>query len=109
MRQVEGQKHTYILVHVLVGVDSVLLQIDLTLFIVVRCFTVEILSYAGCLKLRKRLKHLDENVYSMPILNVTIDPPKKTEKYIADDEAMLFINSPIVDNDRDCERPTVCC
>ena len=34
-------------------------------------------------------------------------------KYIADDEAVrsnikYLINSPILDNDRDCERPTVC-
>ena len=46
-----------------------------------------------------RPKHLDGNVYSCPKYTVTIDPPKNTEKYIKNDEAVwsnikLFANTP---------------
>ena len=36
----------------------------------------------------ERKKHLDRNVCSCPSNIVTINPPKDTEKYIADDEAV---------------------
>ena len=49
----------------------------------------------------------------LSILIVAIDHQKNTEKNIADDKVVwsnikLLTNIPIVDNDRDCERPTVC-